>query len=638
MSKVTLDNVTTFTNDTTAVNTVNDNSTAIEIAVENTLSRDGTSPNQMEALLDMNSNRIINLPEPMSLSEPLRLQDVITLNGAGTIEIGDVPDGGTTGQVLSKVSNVDQDVTWSTPHYFPTGGSAGQYLTKNTGSDYDTTWTTLPSSGIPNTHQILATLTSLASTTIPGAVTTIQFLGYSTQGDTNPFLFKRVSSPLPFNLGCSQSQDGSWWQYVPPSEGIDARVFGVKPDWDSLNNQLATGGGDTNATDNAIPLQNALNFASIQVNPGFDSGGGAGHRVLAPKGTCMIGSTITVPDGVTLKGTGLYNCVLKMKNTFDNSRNFVILGNQDNSNGIANAQTRGSAGLLTLNGNLVSGGIAYFLSKSIVSIFSTGNDTGITFTIHGTDGDGQTIVETLAGTNAGRTNSNLYYQTVDSISTSGATAGNVTAGRYVYASFDSRLEDIQLWSAHTQAAAGTAMVYSSNTQHTGGVARVQIFAGNRHALRFETGVGGASTITIEDVNCGNYGNSPGVASNNSVIYVNWAGLNFPMKRIVIGGRADPGGVGIEIVGGQVHMQDIHVETLETSILDRVTTINNGQITLDTFIGSGAMDSCVRIASTATTDPHFAIHNLMTNGATYAIKDQRSGGTNTPGNILQWTYK
>lgn len=49
----------------------NDNFALIETAIENTLSRDGTAPNTMEANLDMNSNRIVNLPDPINGTEPI---------------------------------------------------------------------------------------------------------------------------------------------------------------------------------------------------------------------------------------------------------------------------------------------------------------------------------------------------------------------------------------------------------------------------------------------------------------------------------------------------------------------------------------------------------------------------------------
>ena len=49
--------------------TLNANNTLIETALENTLSRDGTSPNTMSANLDMNSNRVVNLTTPLSSAE-----------------------------------------------------------------------------------------------------------------------------------------------------------------------------------------------------------------------------------------------------------------------------------------------------------------------------------------------------------------------------------------------------------------------------------------------------------------------------------------------------------------------------------------------------------------------------------------
>lgn len=57
-----LDSVTN--NDTTATSTINNNFQAIQEAMENTLSRDGSIPNFMDADLDMNSHRIINAGAP----------------------------------------------------------------------------------------------------------------------------------------------------------------------------------------------------------------------------------------------------------------------------------------------------------------------------------------------------------------------------------------------------------------------------------------------------------------------------------------------------------------------------------------------------------------------------------------------
>lgn len=75
MAKLTLQDLTSLENQQSAVASINSNNSAIETALENTLSRDGTSPNSMGASLDMNNNRILNLPEPVADQEPFRKGD-----------------------------------------------------------------------------------------------------------------------------------------------------------------------------------------------------------------------------------------------------------------------------------------------------------------------------------------------------------------------------------------------------------------------------------------------------------------------------------------------------------------------------------------------------------------------------------
>lgn len=61
MSKVNLPDIGSLANNASARQAINDNFAAIEEAFENTLSRDGTLPNQMEADLDLNSNDLLNV-------------------------------------------------------------------------------------------------------------------------------------------------------------------------------------------------------------------------------------------------------------------------------------------------------------------------------------------------------------------------------------------------------------------------------------------------------------------------------------------------------------------------------------------------------------------------------------------------
>jgi len=61
MAKLTTSDLTTLTNETSAVATMNANNALIETAMENTLSRDGTTPNTMSADIDLNGNDLLNI-------------------------------------------------------------------------------------------------------------------------------------------------------------------------------------------------------------------------------------------------------------------------------------------------------------------------------------------------------------------------------------------------------------------------------------------------------------------------------------------------------------------------------------------------------------------------------------------------
>src|SRR5258705_867553 len=81
MSKIVLNNLSSLSNEQAAIALINVNNDTIEAAWDNTLSRDGTSPNQMLSSLDLNSNRIFNLPFPASSTEPLRKADFVSAGG-----------------------------------------------------------------------------------------------------------------------------------------------------------------------------------------------------------------------------------------------------------------------------------------------------------------------------------------------------------------------------------------------------------------------------------------------------------------------------------------------------------------------------------------------------------------------------
>ena len=90
MAKLTLTDLSSSTLDPGVVSAINANSAATETALENTLSRDGTSPNTMAAQLDMNSNSIINLPAPTQGHHAVNreyVEDFLAAAEAGALDI-----------------------------------------------------------------------------------------------------------------------------------------------------------------------------------------------------------------------------------------------------------------------------------------------------------------------------------------------------------------------------------------------------------------------------------------------------------------------------------------------------------------------------------------------------------------------
>lgn len=97
------------------------------------------------------------------------------------------------------------------------------------------------------------------------------------------------------------------------------------------------------------------------------------------------------------------------------------------ANSIALSQSLAGPGPVTLNGALVSGGVATLSPPAPITITSAGNDKGIFFTIIGVNVMGQTVGEQLQGSNTAAT-SQFVYAKVNSIVASGATASTITVG------------------------------------------------------------------------------------------------------------------------------------------------------------------------------------------------------------------
>jgi len=93
--------------------TVNANNALIEAAIENTLSRDGTQPNQLDTELDMNSFRIVNLADGIDQQDAVTIAQLIQASIAGPVSIGALIDVDLTG------IQIDDILQWDGIQFLP---------------------------------------------------------------------------------------------------------------------------------------------------------------------------------------------------------------------------------------------------------------------------------------------------------------------------------------------------------------------------------------------------------------------------------------------------------------------------------------------------------------------------------------
>ena len=144
------------------------------------------------------------------------------------------------------------------------------------------------------------------------------------------------------------------------------------------------------------------------------------------------------------------------------------------ADGVCQSQTPAGGGVqnLTINGALSSGGVATFTAARLITIASASDDSGRTFTVTGTDVNGNAQVETIAGP-ATTVTGTLYFRTVTQVSVDDDTAGAITVGMandsldVIYAG-RARLRGIYL--IHS----GTAGLLSFRDGSSTGTARLQI--------------------------------------------------------------------------------------------------------------------------------------------------------------------
>ena len=108
----------------------------------------------------------------------------------------------------------------------------------------------------------------------------------------------------------------------------------------------------------------------------------------------------------------------------------VITTTALDADGLSTAAAVGNNAALTLGGALTSGG-AYTADTGTarqITLLSASDDSGITFTVVGTDVNGDALSETVTGADSSTATSTGYFATISSITAVGNPAGNMSAG------------------------------------------------------------------------------------------------------------------------------------------------------------------------------------------------------------------
>lgn len=118
--------------DITLFSAIAENNDKIEAALANTLSRDGSAPNAMAANLDMNSYRVINLPDAVQNQEPVTLAQAASIAGVQN----PLSQENVGGVLFPRTSAETAAAVTPTYYYYPPGdvrryGAAGDGVTND---------------------------------------------------------------------------------------------------------------------------------------------------------------------------------------------------------------------------------------------------------------------------------------------------------------------------------------------------------------------------------------------------------------------------------------------------------------------------------------------------------------------------
>jgi hypothetical protein len=648
MAKLVLSNLPNLQNENTAVTTINNNNDALETALENTLSRDGTAPNQMGSNLDMNNNHILNLPEPSSDTDPVRLIDLTNVStitnlihtasstsntiGTGT-KTFTVPSGlgFQVGQYVLIQENGNTANVMSGRVLSYTGTTLSVNVTNTLGSGTISNWT-IDVSGAPGSNgatgatgptgpagtpvNVYDTRTEAINAAIPGTVNFVKTLAYDSSGQPNSgSTFKRVVADTPFIdtwptagtiAGGSGYVNGTYYGVYLTGAGVSGLMIYAT---------IVVSGTIVTSVDFSTQPGNAYKVGDVVTCPNTSLGGtGSGFSYTITSISTPLASFTNLSDGSLWQYIPTQGHV--HVNEFGARGDFLSTdaGATNNFSAIQAAlffatanptgTTHDSGGY---NGNVVKLGVGSYMINQPTSSTSLIVPNGVY--LEGVFGSTIKIHEGWSG------------------STHCICIGNPNLH---LANFNCGLRDLEVFvKLGTNTSSGVAAVYSNNLQDGGGVEHCHIFGGPRIALKYEISYGGGSIITFKDLNliC--------EATLNPCFHCNVGTSIIDCRNWSTGSSAGTtNAIVLDGTGGMYNFENIHIEGNPNGFLINLAAGNNPMASFKNITGGPNVDYLFTLqAANAPGNASFQQCQKNNGSALGLVLNGQAGGTTRTADIF-----
>jgi len=448
---------------------------------------------------------------------------------------------------------------------------------------------------------------ALAETLNLSGLSSLTTLGYATPGDGGGATFK--------NIGSANFTDS----FVPTGTGgLTITTTGSGCTNGSYNGIIPTGGNGSGLT--------AQFTVSGGILTAFNVTGTGGNAY-------QVGDVLTVPATVpcTTQPTLTVASISTPTGSFTDSvgTRFQIVADQGNFVNVRQFGAKVDRGLVTTDGAATNDFQAIQNALSFASVpigltVDAGGSAGQTVIIpHGTSlfcGGSTPLLIPFGVTLKGQGRYSSTLKLCDTGENAATAPIDVCDPTTHLACFGAKIEDISIYANTSAGNANVPVIFSNNFQQSTILARVQILAGTRSCVQYDTGYGGAALVGFEEIECGGVAGS--ISTGMNFTNVGTTEIRIANSVVEVGGSGTSG-PGINISGGFFRIAGGHTEGYTTGIAVNIPSSSaNGFVEIEGWSGgSNCTNLVVRQGGSAANT--VLMTNLAPNGCTNTYNN---GGT------------